>query len=123
MLKASVELKKLASQAQTYLDVHREAVDFMDRTIRPAVIDLATKLERERKDWFYKILSPVRSGLRLLVGNPPITQQQLLTSALVLASDTCTSIAENMRNIDALKNEAGLCYLLELSQMFDEKTT
>jgi hypothetical protein len=121
MLKASVELKKLISETQTHGEVHREATDLVDRTIRPAVIDLATKLERERKDWFYRILSPVRSGLRLLVGSPPITQQQLMTSALVLASDTCTSIAENMHAIEALKREAGLCYLLELSEILEKK--
>jgi hypothetical protein len=118
MLKASVELKKLIAESRTHYDVAREATDLVDRTIRPAVIDLATKLEKERKDWFYRILSPVRSGLRLLVGNPPVTQQQLLTSALVLASDTCVSIAENMHTIESLKREAGLTYLLDLSEMF-----
>lgn len=117
MLKASVELKKVIAQSKTHYDVEREATDLVDRTIRPAVIDLAAKLESDRKDWFYKILSPVRSGLRLLVGNPPLTQQQLLTSSLVLASDTCVSIAENMRSIESLKREAGLSYLLDLSDI------
>ena len=117
MLKVSVELKQLIAESQTHYEVAREATDLVDRTIRPAVIDLAAKLEKDRKDWFYKILSPVRGGLRLLVGNPPLTQQQLLTSALVLASDTCVSIADNMRTIDSLKREAGLSYLLDLSEM------
>jgi hypothetical protein len=118
MFKASVELKRLIAESRTHYDVAREATDLVDRTIRPAVIDLAAKLEKERKSWFYKILSPVRSGLRLLVGNPPLTQQQLLTSALVLASDTCVSIAENISAIESLKREAGLTYLLDLSEMF-----
>jgi hypothetical protein len=88
--------------------------------VRPAAIDLAAKLEKERKDWFYKILSPVRTGLRLLIGNPPLTQQQLLSSALVLASDTCVSVAENMRAIEALKSEAGLSYLLDLAEILEK---
>lgn len=120
MLKASVELRKLTAEGVAQLDLTREATDLVDRTIRPAVIDLSSKLESERKDWFYKILSPVRAGLRLLVGAPPLTQQQLITSAMVLASDTCMSIAENMRSIESLKREAGLAYLLDLSEILAE---
>jgi hypothetical protein len=118
MFKASVELKRLIAECHTHYEVAREATDLVDRMIRPAVIDLAAKLEKERKDWFYKILSPLRSGLRLLAGNPPLNQQQLLTSALILASDTCISVSENMRAIDSLKREAGLTYLLDLSDIF-----
>jgi hypothetical protein len=120
MLKASVELRKFVAESTTSGELAREAIDFVDRAVRPAVIDLATKLEMDRKDWFYKILSPVRSGLRFLVGNPPLTQQQLLTTALVLASDTCVSVAENMRAVEALKREAGISYLLELSKVMTE---
>jgi hypothetical protein len=120
MFKASVELKKLIAGSKSHYEVSREATDLVDRTIRPAVIDLATKLEKERKDWFYKILSPVRTGLRLLIGNPPLSQQQMLTSALVLASDACASVAENMRTIEALKSEAGLSYLLDLADVLTE---
>jgi hypothetical protein len=120
MFKVSVELKKLISGSLTYYEVTREATDLVDRLVRPAAIDLAAKLEKERKDWFYKILSPVRTGLRLLIGNPPLTQQQLLSSALVLASDTCVSVAENMRAIEALKSEAGLSYLLDLAEILEK---
>jgi hypothetical protein len=35
----------------------------------------------------------------------------------VLTSDTCVSIVDNMRTIDAFKREAGLSYLLDLSAM------
>lgn len=115
MLKTSVELKKLIADCPNHYEISREATDLVDRLIRPAVIDLSAKLEKERKDWFYKILSPVRTGLRLIVGNPPLTQQQLITNALVLASDTCVAVADNMRTIEALKREAGLSYLLDLS--------
>jgi hypothetical protein len=47
-----------------------------------------------------------------------LSQQQLLTNALVLAADTCTSVAENIHAIESLKREAGLTYLLDLSEMF-----
>lgn len=117
MLKASVELRKLAVESKMLLDLSREATDLVDRTIRPAIIDLSAKLEKERKDWFYRILSPVRTGIRLFIGSPPLTQQQLVTSAMVLASDTCVSIAENMRAIESLKRETGLAYLLDLSDI------
>ena len=116
MLKLSVELRRRIEGKTRSEELHREVGDLVDTLIRPALIDLVKKLEMDRKDWFYKILAPVQRGLRLLVGNPPLTQQQLITSALVLASDVTMSAAENMRAIEALKRESGLTYLLDLSE-------
>lgn len=119
MLKLSVEMKKLIRECRTSDEVIREAQETVDTVIRPALIDLQQKMIQERKDWFYKILSPVQKGLRLLVGNPPLTQQQLLTNALVLGADVTMNAAENMRTIDALKREAGLTFLLEANKLLN----
>ena len=117
MLKLSVDLRRMSKEGVSAEKLSDEARFLVDAVVRPALIDLRGKLEKERKDWFFRILSPIQKGVRLLVGNPPLTQQQLLTSALVLASDVAMSAAENMRTIDALKREAGLTFLLELSEV------
>jgi hypothetical protein len=74
-------------------------------------------LGSDRKLWFYKILSPVQTGLRLIAGNPPLSQQQLITNPLVLAADVTAKASDHLRTIDALKANAGLTYLLELDKM------
>ncbi|GEM_PF-1821386 len=122
MLKLSVDLRTVTKEGGSTRRFSDEARFLVDTVVRPALIDLRAKLEKERKDWFFKILSPIQKGVRLLVGTPPLTQQQLITNALVLASDVAMSAAENMRIIDALKREAGLTFLLELSTIIDGQT-
>jgi hypothetical protein len=119
MLKLTNQLRDRIEHAQSAAEIGAETRDMVDTIVRPAVIDLEHKLVRERKQWAYRILSPIQKGLRLLVGNPPVTQQQLITSALVLGSDVVMSAAENMRTIEALKQEAGLTFLLETQRAFE----
>jgi len=120
MLKLSVELKNRIQNCSTIDEAFLESQDLIDTIVMPALIDLKQKMIKEKKAWFYKILSPVQKGLRLLVGNPPLTQQQLITNALILGSDIIMTTAENIRTIEALKNEAGLTFLLEASQALNK---
>jgi hypothetical protein len=117
MLKLSVEMKDRIKECQSIEELFGESQFLIDTLVLPALIDLQQKMLREKKDWFYKILSPIQKGLRVMVGNPPLTQQQLITNALVLGSDVLVSAAENMRTIEALKQEAGLTFLLEAQKI------
>lgn len=117
MLKLTVNLKNMIRDCTTPKEVHFEAQEMVDTTIRPALIDLKNKMLKDKKNFFFKILSPVQKGLRLIAGNPILTQQQLLTSALLLGADVAMSTAENMRTIEALKEESGLTFLLEFEKI------
>lgn len=121
MLKLSVELKRRIKECRSTTEVIREGEDIIETTVRPALIDLTEKLNKDRKNWFYNILSPVQKGLRLMIGNPPLTQQQLITNALVLGADVATTAAGHMKAIEALKGEAGLTFLLELGKIMNKK--
>ena len=114
MFKLSAELRVRIRDCVSAEEMVREGQELVDTLVRPALIDLREKLIKERRQWFYRILSPVQKALRVLIGNPPLTQQQLLTNALVLGADVAMTAAENMRQIDALKGEAGLTFLVEL---------
>lgn len=114
MLKLSVELRGRIRDCKSAEEIAREGQELVDTLVRPALIDLRQKLIKEKRQWFHRILSPIQKGLRLLVGNPPLTQQQLLTNALVLGADVAMAAAENMRQIEALKGDAGLTFLLDL---------
>ena len=86
----------------------------------PALIDLQTKLELERKHWCYKILSPIQKNLRALIGKPPLTPEQMTVSALTLGADVAMSLSNDLRQIENLKQEAGLTFLLEADNLFSE---
>ena len=120
MLKISVELKKRLQTKTKLKEVFLESQELVDTTVLPALIDLKYKMEKDKKDWFYKILSPVQKGLRLLVGNPPLTHQQLVANALILGSDVMMTAAENIRTIEALKGETGLTFLIEADQILNK---
>jgi hypothetical protein len=121
MLKLSVEMRGRIKECGSVSEVFSEAQNLVDTLVMPSLIDLQQKMMREKKDWFYKILSPIQKGLKLMIGNPPLTQQQLLTNALLLGSDVIMSAAENMRAIDMFKNEAGLTFLLEAQKIFTDE--
>lgn len=121
MLKLSINLKARIKDCRNTKEIFKEAQDLVDTTVRPALIDLNSKMQKEKKNFFYKILSSAQRGLRLMVGNPPLTLQQLLTNAFILGSDVVMSSAGNMKVIEALKEEAGLTFLLELGSFFDKK--
>lgn len=117
MLKLSVEMKSRIKECKSSKETFGESQYLVDTLVLPALIDLQQKMLKEKKDWFYKILSPIQKGLRVMVGKPPLTQQQLITNALVLGSDVLVSAAENMRAIESLKQEAGLTFLLEAQKI------
>ncbi len=121
MLKLSVEMRNRIKETKSLEEMHKESQYLVDTTVMPALIDLKQKMLKEEKEWFFKILSPIQKGLRIMVGNPPLTQQQLLTNALVLGSDVMMGAAEHMQTIDALKNEAGLTFLLEAQKALSNK--
>ncbi len=52
-----------------------------------------------------------------MIGNPPVTQQQLITNARILTGDVAMHASNQLRAIESLKNEAGLTYLLELDKI------
>ena len=117
----SRDLRSRIDDDVTSDDLQAAVKDLVDDTVRPALIELKHKMELERKQWFFRILSPIQKGLRLLVGNPPLTQQQLLTNAMVLGSDIAMAGAGHVQQIEALKNSSGLTMLLEADQIISSE--
>jgi hypothetical protein len=120
MLRLSAELKvRLQGQINEKV-VMQECIELVDTIVRPASIDLQKKMELERKDWFYKILAPVGRSIRLLLGFPGMSQQDLLMNSLILGSDVTMTSVEHMRRIETLKGEAGLTFLIEAETMLTQ---
>lgn len=91
--------------------------DAISTTVRPALIELVSKLEKERKTWFYHILSPIARGLRVLVGKPPTDLVGLLSKSLALGADVSLDVAKQLRKVETLKQDSGLAYVIELHRV------
>jgi hypothetical protein len=117
MLKLSKELKPLLKECKTPSDVIHEGRELVDTLVRPAIIDLNDKIEKERKQWFYRIFGRAYKGLKILAGTPPITQEQLIRNSLLLGADAAMGIANDLQKVEAMKSEVGLTYLLELGTL------
>ncbi|CDT45049.1 hypothetical protein [Vibrio coralliirubri] len=117
MLKLSKELKPLVEHCNSPLEVIQEGQELVDSLVRPSLIDLNHKIEQERKLWFYRIFGRVYKGLKMVAGKPPVTQEQLIKSSLLLGTDTVMGIASDLQKVETMKSEAGLTYLLELGSL------
>ena len=121
MLKLSVELQ---SRLDTKLDqtkLQRECDNAVSTIVRPALIDLVDKMEKERKLWFHKILSPLSLGLGVLVGKPPVTPFELAATSLKLGADIALDVSTQIQKVENMKRETGLTYLIELHKVLSGK--
>lgn len=117
MLKLSVDLKTLIKDANSAQEVSVLGAEMVDTIVRPALIDLNHKIELERKQWFRRVFGSVYKALKVVAANPPVTQDQLIRSSLLLGAEASMNLAEQIQKIETMKNEAGLTYLLELSNL------
>lgn len=117
MLKFSIEAKQIIDTTDNIEDGLKECQNIVDSTIRPALIDLNRKLELERKNWFYRILTPVAKNIKLIVGKPSLTAQDLISTSLSLSANVALDYVSHKRKIQELQNEAGFTYMIELSKL------
>lgn len=117
MFKLSVDLKKAIAECKTAQEISDVGTEIVDTIVRPALTDLNHKIELERKQWFRRVFGSVFSALRVAATNPPLTQEQLIRSSLMLGADTAMTISDHLYRVEAMKSQAGLTYLLDLSAL------
>lgn len=122
MLKLSVELKERLGERVSPERLQQECDYAVSTTVKPALIDLVGKLERERKQWFHKILSPVSTGLGVLAGKPPVSPLELIATSLKLGADITIDVSNQIQKVEAMKREIGLTYLIELHKTLSSKS-
>jgi len=83
---------------------------------------LVHKLEKERKDRFRNILTTATKGLRVLAGKPPTDLAGLISGSLLAGADTAMNFANQLRKVEALKQESGMSYLVELDNIITKKS-
>lgn len=120
MFKLSVDLRKAIDDCKTPQEVSAVGTDLIDTIVRPALTELNHKIELERKQWFRRVFGSVFKGLRVAAINPPLTQDQLIRSSLMLGADMAMNISDHLQKIEVMKNQAGLTYLLDLSALVEK---
>lgn len=120
MLKLSVDLRKRVSDDMPIEQILFEGKEIVDTTVLPALIELKQKMRKEQRDWFHKIIYPVKDGIKLLIGNSNLTPEGLMRAGLYSSLDIIDGAYSQKRAVDLLKQENGLTYLLELDKKLDK---
>lgn len=117
MFKLSVDLKKAIEECKTPNEISEIGTELVDTIVRPALTDLNHKIELERKQWFRRVFGGVFKALRVAAANPPLTQEQLIRSSLMLGADAAMNVSEHLHKVETMKSQAGLTYLLDLNAL------
>ena len=120
MLRLSVELKSRVREGMSVVDLQRECAEIIDTTVRPTLIELNQKMLKERRNWFHKIITPVANGLKVMVGRPPLTTADLISSSMALGANVAIDVAEEISKAKLASQESGLTFLLELEKITKE---
>lgn len=120
MFKLSVDLKKAIDECKTPHEISAVGTELIDTIVRPALTELNHKIELERKQWFRRVFGSVFKALKVAAANPPLTQDQLIRSSLVLGADAAMNVSDHLQKVEAMKNQAGLAYLLDLSALVEK---
>jgi hypothetical protein len=118
MLRLSVELKGRIGDGMAPAELVRESADLVETVVRPAAIELREKLEKDRRNWFHRILGPARQFIALLLGRPGLAARDLVTASLLLSTDLAATGLEQLKALGDLRRDSGLTFLLELDKQF-----
>lgn len=117
MLELSTKLKTEINQDMKPNDVFFETQEIVDTTVLPALVELKEKINKEKKNWFYKILNPVFDGVKMFMGNPKLTTENLVITGLSTGMNITSNFIEQEYEIQKMKREAGLTFLLRLDEL------
>jgi len=121
MLKLSREIEQKTNSAMSPDDIGRQCQETVDTVVRPALVELREKLLKERRNWFYKIITPVARGLRVMIGRPPLTPVDLVYSGLSLGTSVGSEIIEEIARANLISQDSGLTYLLEVGDFVERE--
>lgn len=113
MFKLSTNFTEHLKQGMRLSDIEHECEDYIDATVRPALIELNSKLKKDRKSWFHKILSTTAKETKLIIGKPPLTVAGLVSTGLELGANVMLDMAQN----ESTLQDTSLIFLIELDKM------
>jgi hypothetical protein len=112
MLRLSTEFRAQLDTGMALKDVERECRDYVDATVRPALLEANHKMMSEYKSWFHKIITPVADGLKVALGKPNLSVADLIIVGLQMTGN----ISGNLLGTRDATQQTGLTYLLKLKK-------
>jgi hypothetical protein len=115
MLRISKQLRQ-ATSAPASVDVFAEAQELVDSDVLPAVLELKKQMEAERKTLFARLLIPLQSAVRFIVGMPLANSTTLALGAMDASMSVSRTI---LKSVEAMNNDEKrrmLAFLLHLPE-------
>lgn len=119
MLKLSSKLKSEINQDMKPNDIFFETQEIVDTIVLPALMELKNKIYKDKKNWFYKILNPAFDSMKIFMGNPKLTTENLVIAGLTTGMNITSNLIEQEYEIQKIKKEAGLTFLLRFDEMIN----
>lgn len=82
-------------------------------------MELKNKIYKDKKNWFYKILNPAFDSMKIFMGNPKLTTENLVIAGLTTGMNITFNLIEQEYEIQKIKKEAGLTFLLRFDEMIN----
>ncbi len=114
MLSLAGTYKSLLSQNISIHDFENECDNIVDTTVRPKLIDIKQKMLKERKNWFYRVITPAINGVKVFAAKPPLTTTDIITSSISAGANVALDIVKQSYALDSTSKQAGLTFLIEL---------
>lgn len=124
MLKLSSDVKTQLQHCKSTKETIDECRDVVDTTVRPAVIELADKLNKDRKTIFSPILAPIkrRMNLSITAGLPALSVAGLTPASMLIAANAKLDLSEDTSGHGLPFDQSALIYLIRLNMvMSDDK--
>jgi hypothetical protein len=118
MFKLSTHFKEHLEQGSPLHDIEQECEYYIDATVRPSLIELNSKLNKDKKSWFHKILGTTAKETKQIIGKPPLTVAGLVSTGLQLGANVALDIAQDE---SGSQEDSSLTFLIELDKLIRNK--
>jgi hypothetical protein len=119
MLKLSRDVKTRLQHCKSTKETIDECKDVVDTTVRPAVIELNEKLNKDRRTLFSSVLAPIkqRMNLSITAGLPVLALTDLTSASMLIAANANFDLSENTGSRDLPFDQSALIYLIRLNMV------
>ncbi len=117
MLRLSSNVKIRLQHCKSAKETIDECKDEVDTTVRPAVIELSEKLNKDRKSLFSSVLAPIRRRMNLSItaGLPALSVAGLTPASMLIAANAKLDLSEDTSSHGLPFDHSALTYLIRLN--------
>lgn len=111
MLKLTQTLRARIVEGVPEATMNREIDAVIKAEIKPALMDLYLKLEKERRNWFHRLIGPTLRGIQLALTQPPISPGAAASWGIAVGEDVAAQFLG-----PRTRSDPAVSFLLELEK-------